>query len=111
MENNIDSLSPLTAWWAFTQAQYQLENDGKTIPEDAVILSFMGSGASTNVTAKQMSKALSGLSKDFPVDKERLLHRAFHVLDHAGLPPVSQPRDHWQVCKNLAEEIRAVIKA
>lgn len=53
-----EALKPLRAWWAFTQAQYQLENDGKSIPEDMIALTFMGSGASTNVTVAQLNAAM-----------------------------------------------------
>lgn len=52
-----EAISPLAAWWSMVQAQYELE-EGKPIPEDTFVLSFMGSGASAHVTAGQLNKAL-----------------------------------------------------
>ena len=51
------ALSPLACWWAMVEAQSELSEDGP-IPPDAVVLHFMGSGASTQLTAQQMRAAL-----------------------------------------------------
>ena len=51
------ALSPLACWWAMVEAQAELSEDGP-IPPDAVVLHFMGSGASTQLTAQQMRDAL-----------------------------------------------------
>lgn len=51
------ALSPLACWWAMVEAQAELSEDGP-IPPDAVVLHFMGSGASTQLTAQQMRAAL-----------------------------------------------------
>jgi hypothetical protein len=40
---------------------------------------------------------------------ERLLIRAMYVLEHAGLEPDKQPKDHWQVCKNIAAELKTFL--
>lgn len=50
------ALAPLRAWWAMHEAQWALCDE---IPsDDTVVLHFMGSGASTMVTAGQMRAAL-----------------------------------------------------
>jgi len=51
------ALSPIACWWAMVEAQAKLSEDGP-IPQDAVILHFMGSGASMQVTAQQLRDAL-----------------------------------------------------
>jgi len=47
-----NSASSLMCWWAMVQAQEEMLDE--PIPDDAVILSFMGSGASTMVLAKDL---------------------------------------------------------
>ena len=51
------ALSPLACWWAMVEAHAELSEHGP-IPPDAVVLHFMGSGASTQLTAQQMRAAL-----------------------------------------------------
>ena len=50
-------LSSLSVWWAMHEAQWELCGD--VVPDDAVILAFMGSGASTQVTAGDLRAALA----------------------------------------------------
>lgn len=52
-----DPLTPLRVWWAMHEAQWELCEE--TPADDVVILHFMGSGASTMVTAGEMRAALS----------------------------------------------------
>ena len=52
----LDPLSPLRVWWAMHEAQWELCDE--TPADDVVVLHFMGSGASTTVTAGQMRAAL-----------------------------------------------------
>ncbi len=51
-----DALGPLRAWWAMNEAQWEICEE--TPADDAIILHFMGSGASTAVTAGQLRVAL-----------------------------------------------------
>ena len=50
------NLSVLQCWWAMLNVQEEWM--GTPIPEDTIILNFMGSGASCHVTAKQLNAAL-----------------------------------------------------
>lgn len=50
-------MAALRTWWAMHEAQWELCEE--TPADDAVILHFMGSGASTMVTAGQIRAALS----------------------------------------------------
>lgn len=52
-----DALAPLRAWWGLLEAQWELCEE--TPADDVIILHFMGSGASTAVTAGQLRAALS----------------------------------------------------
>lgn len=51
--------SPFATWWAMVEAENELA--GEIIKDDAVVLSFMGSGASMNVTAGQIRKMLDAI--------------------------------------------------
>ena len=51
------ALAPLRVWWAMLEAQWELCDE--TPSDDTVVLQFMGSGASTTVTAGQMRAALT----------------------------------------------------
>lgn len=56
-DSHEQGMAALRMWWAMHEAQWEtFEN---TPADDAVILSFMGSGASTLVTAGQLRAALS----------------------------------------------------
>jgi hypothetical protein len=46
------AVGPVALWWAMVEAQSELA--GKPIPDDAPVLHFMGSGASTIVTAGEL---------------------------------------------------------
>ena len=50
-------MAALRTWWAMHEAQWAMCEE--TPADDAVILHFMGSGASTMVTAGQIRAALS----------------------------------------------------
>lgn len=56
---------PLVLWWAMTEAQEELAgNDPReSIPDAQPILHFMGSGASTRVTAGQVRALVMAVSK------------------------------------------------
>jgi hypothetical protein len=58
----LEKFSPIATWWAFVSAEYFLV-ENKIIDDDVVVLSFMGSGASTNVTAKQLNEFCEALEK------------------------------------------------
>lgn len=49
----VDAISPVAMWWLMVQADSTLCGE-EPIADDAVILHFMGSGASTRVTAGQL---------------------------------------------------------
>lgn len=51
--------NPFSIWWAMIEAQEELA--GETIKDEAVIFHFMGSGASTSVTAGQIRKMLDAI--------------------------------------------------
>lgn len=53
--------SLFSIWWAMVEAQQQLA--GEPIGDNAVILYFMGSGASTTVTAKHLRDLVAGLEE------------------------------------------------
>lgn len=51
--------SGFAVWWAMVEAQEELA--GKPIPDSACILHFMGSGASTMVTAREIRGMLAAI--------------------------------------------------
>ncbi|MES2729998.1 MAG: hypothetical protein V4621_07910 [Pseudomonadota bacterium] len=51
--------SPFATWWAMVEAQEELA--GEIIKDEAICLTFMGSGASTTVTAGQIRKMLDAI--------------------------------------------------
>lgn len=51
--------APFDLWWAMVQAQEEL--GGQPIPDSATIFHFMGSGASTMVTAKQLRDMMAAI--------------------------------------------------
>lgn len=55
------ALEPIIAWWTFVQADKEL-TDGVPFDESVVALSFMGSGASTNVTVGQLNELAKALN-------------------------------------------------
>lgn len=57
LHNGTPGLQSLGMWWAMIEAERELAGDPK-IPDDAVVLPFMGSGASHNVTAGDIRNAL-----------------------------------------------------
>lgn len=52
-----EGIAALRTWWAMHEAQWELCEE--TPADDVVILHFMGSGASTTVTAGQIRAALA----------------------------------------------------
>jgi hypothetical protein len=46
------AISSLTCWWAMSQAHCELV--GEPLKDDEIVLSFMGSGASTQVSTKDL---------------------------------------------------------
>jgi antitoxin HicB len=54
--------APVATWWIMVEAQEELAE--KPIPDHAVILHFMGSGASTMVTARQLRDMVQAMQKD-----------------------------------------------
>ena len=51
--------SPLSMWWAMVEAQEELA--GRAIKDETIVLHFVGSGASTSVTAGQIRKMLDSI--------------------------------------------------
>lgn len=51
--------SPFSIWWAMVEAQEELA--GEKIKDDTIVFKFMGSGASTSVTAGQIRKMLNAI--------------------------------------------------
>lgn len=51
--------APFATWWAMVEAQQELL--GNAIPDKEIALHFMGSGASTSVTAGQIRAMLDAI--------------------------------------------------
>lgn len=51
--------SAFTTWWAMFEAECELA--GAPIPDHAVVIQFMGSGASSHVTAGQLREIVAYL--------------------------------------------------
>lgn len=51
--------SPFSIWWAMVEAQQELLK--QPIPDKEIVLHFVGSGASTSVTAGQIRKMLDAI--------------------------------------------------
>lgn len=64
-----DALAPLRAWWAMHEAQWELCEE--TPADDVIILHFMGSGASTAVTAGQLRAVLGRRGAPAPLPGEQ----------------------------------------
>jgi len=59
-----DAFASLGLWWAMVQADAVLRKE--PIADDSIVLHFMGSGASTSVTAKQMRELFATVELPFP---------------------------------------------
>jgi len=53
-----EGINSICLWWVMIEAERELNGEDR-IPDDAVILHFMGSGASHQVTAAQIRAAIS----------------------------------------------------
>ena len=63
------SMSLLATWWSMTKIHHELA--GEPIPEDAVVLNFMGSGASCHLTKKQLDEAIEEVFHIFEIKKSK----------------------------------------
>lgn len=62
-EHTLDTAQSLfSCWWAMIEAEQECCNEPK-IPDDAVILQFMGSGASCQVYAKNIRDLIASFKE------------------------------------------------
>jgi hypothetical protein len=52
-ERLMEATASMAVWWTMVEAEKELV-DGDVHPDDTVVLSYMGCGASTQVTAKEL---------------------------------------------------------
>lgn len=62
-ETENPGLSSLRLWWVIVAGESELA--GEPIPDDAVVLHFMGYGASHQVTAADLRQAFPGTQPGF----------------------------------------------
>lgn len=106
-EERRSAASLLSCWWAMVQAQEEIAE--RPIPRDAVILHFMGSGASCMVFARDLDAVCEMLAED---EMNQRAHRLVASLSESMTaiadlvkgPPEPDSAHSWH---DLVETVRA----